>query len=75
MRDYSNWRKKWEADQEHRQLCFARYCWVRRGQVAPSGLFWEESFENREGISLSQYATERMRERSRKEKQESRNKS
>ena len=70
MRDYSNWRKKWEADQEHRQLCFARYCWVRRGQVAPSGALWEEAFEKREGISLSQYAAERMKERSRKEKQE-----
>ena len=38
----NDWQKKWEADQEHRQLCFARYCWVRRGQVTPSGkLFWE----------------------------------
>ena len=75
MRDYSKWKEQWEKDQEHRRLCFARFCWVRKYELTPSKkCTWQERFEEMEGISLSRYAGERMRERSRKEKQESRSK-
>ena len=75
MRDYSKWKEQWEKDQEHRRLCFARFCWVRKYELTPSKkCTWEERFEEMEGVSLSRYAGEHMRERSRKEKQESRSK-
>ena len=75
MRDYSKWKEEWEKDQEHRRLCCARFCWVNRYNLTPSKkCTWEERFEEMEGISLSRYAGERMRERSRKEKLESRSK-
>jgi hypothetical protein len=75
MRDYSKWKEDWEKDQENRRLCFARFCWVRKYELTPSKkCTWQERFEEMEGISLSRYAGERMRERSRKEKQESRSK-
>jgi len=71
----AKWKKKWEEDQAHRRLCFARFCWVRRYELTPSKkCTWEERFEQMEGVSLSRFAGERMRERSRKEKQESRSK-
>ena len=75
MRDYSKWKEQWEKDQEHRRLCFARFCWVRRYELTPSKkCTWEERFGEMEGISLSRYAGERMRERILKEKQLSRSK-
>ena len=75
MRDYSKWKEQYEKDQEHRRLCFARFCWVRRYELTPSKKrTWEERFEQMEGVSLSRYAGERMIERSRKEKQLSRSK-
>ena len=75
MRDYSNWKDQYEKDQENRRLCFARFCWVHRYELTPSKKStWEQRFEEMEGISLSRYAGERMRERSRKEKQQSRSK-
>ena len=75
MRDYSKWKEQYEKDQENRRLCFARFCWVRKYELTPSKkCTWQERFEEMEGISLSRFAGERMRERSRKEKQLSRSK-
>ena len=46
MRDYSKWKKQWEKDQEHRRLCFARFCWVNRYKLTPSKKStWEQRFE------------------------------
>ena len=58
-----------------RRLHFARYCWLNqhktlnvRGEV----LTWEQIFEKKEGISLRQYARDRMDEREQQRQQEKR---
>ena len=36
--------------------CFARYCWPRRNQEAPSGKgTWGDSFESKFGMTLYEY--------------------
>jgi len=75
MKDYSNWKERYDRDQENRRYHFARYCWVNRNRQTPTtGVTWGERFEQMEGISLDDYAKERIEERNRKEKKLSRNK-
>ena len=44
---------------EERRLHFARFCWVRRNKLAPSGKTWSQVFANKEGLTLDQYAAKR----------------
>ena len=62
-------REKYEREQAERRLHFARFCWVNRDKMTPkSRVTWEERFEQMEGISLNDYAKERMKERNQKGK-------
>ena len=45
--------EQWAKD---RRYHFARFCWIRRHKIAPSGLTWGEVFGKNEGISLHKYA-------------------
>ena len=44
-----------KEQQEYRRLCFARHCWRRRHQQAPSGRTWAEVFKQLEGMTLEEY--------------------
>tara|TARA_R100001530_G_scaffold61068_1_gene44092 strand:+ start:293 stop:505 length:213 start_codon:yes stop_codon:yes gene_type:complete len=69
MKDYSNWKEKYDKDQEDRRYYFARFCWVNRNKKTPTtGVNWGERFEQMEGISLDDYAKERIEERNQREK-------
>jgi len=69
MVDFNNWEEKYNRDQADRRLHFARFCWVHRNDMTPTkGVTWGERFEEMEGISLDNYARERMKERNQKEK-------
>jgi len=70
MVDFSNWEEKYNRDQANRRLHFARFCWVHRRDMTPTKrVTWGERFEYMEGISLDEYAKERIQERNQKEKQ------
>ena len=74
--NWSDWEDKYNKDQDNRRYHFARFCWKHRNELTPKGklrtvgspLTWEKRFEQMEGISLQDYAKERMKERSQKEK-------
>ena len=45
--------------QEDLILHFARFCWVKRHDSAPSGITWGQVFENKTGLTLDQYRIKR----------------
>jgi hypothetical protein len=45
--------------QEDLILHFARFCWVRRYEEAPSGGTWGDVFEGKAGMTLDQYRLKR----------------
>lgn len=49
-----------EEQQQHRRLCFARWCYARARVTAPSGATWAEVFAKKEGITLEEYGKQRM---------------
>ncbi len=61
-----NWDEEAQANfdllQKDRQLHFARYCWKRRHQLAPSGKTWGQVFENKEGLTLDQFKINKEQE-------------
>tara|TARA_R100000655_G_scaffold9422_1_gene23519 strand:+ start:3097 stop:3321 length:225 start_codon:yes stop_codon:yes gene_type:complete len=70
-----DWEDKYNKDQANRRLHFARFCWKHMNELTPKGrITWEKRFEQMEGISLQDYAKERMKERNQKEKKLSHNK-
>ena len=71
--DYSE--EKYKREQAERRLHFARFCWKHRNELTTEGrITWEKRFEQMEGISLQNYAKQRMKERNQKEKKLSHNK-
>ena len=58
--------EQWAKD---RRYHFARFCWIRRHKIAPSGLTWGEVFGKNEGISLHKYARSKMKEKLRNQKE------
>ena len=67
--DNESFKAKFDEEQADRMLHFARFCWVHRNDMTPTkGVTWGERFEEMEGISLDNYARERMKERNQKGK-------
>ena len=67
--DNESFKAKFDEEQADRRLHFARFCWVHRNDMTPTkGVTWGERFEEMEGISLDNYARERMKERNQKGK-------
>ena len=60
------WDDKAQAEfdqlQKDRQLYFARFCWKRRHQLAPSGKTWGQVFESKEGLTLDQFKLNKEQE-------------
>jgi len=52
--------------QEDRRLHFARFCWKRMHQEAPSGKTWAKVFHEKEGLTLQQFKEERDEDKQRK---------
>jgi len=48
--------REWAED---RRLHFARFCWLNKYRVAPSGKIWRDVFFEKEGILLDVYAKQR----------------
>ena len=47
--------KAFDEQQKHKQLCLARFCWVNANVLTPSGKTWAKVFEEKEGMTLTQF--------------------
>ena len=65
-----NWdedaQQRFDELQKDRQLHFARFCWTRMHETAPSGKTWATVFHEKEGMTLKQFKDMKDEDKQRK---------